>query len=429
MNVVNERITISQLAKELNCKVVNLKAPVKRLKTRSIGVGLNPKEVDKAIKYFGADYLIPIVIAKFIKSQYDEFSEIISLDEIIEQYGLNGKDFKNFVSSTLNNNQIYRFLQPNIFTRYAYDSVRRTQVENLVTFYLKSKVCSSRKTKAIVPQFDARTGNRDGFSQKLIEINLLEPIRTATWKQGNVIGFYKRVGQGWFPIIALHNGKICLEDKIKPDPKTRSVLHIQKRNGEKQPVIWNFSINELVSKENADHKLNYLINMLLFTLDKNGVGAEFKAVGDYMNPYIQVITDPVTINVDDFKPNGSDTKKIIDEKTSTFGNLSFEQILSSLKKLTKELGNSIRTKNSNIIVNSLARKVEVAWIPNEYANIMKNYDTLSAKTGIPKDLLLGEAIVQHYDTLYGATFQEATSAVKMLNDALADELKERLDKE
>ena len=60
---------------------------------------------------------------------------------------------------------------------------------------------------------------------------------------------------------------------------------------------------------------------------------------------------------------------------------------------------------------------------------MKNYDTLSAKTGIPKDLLLGEAIVQHYDTLYGATFQEATSAVKMLNDALADELKEKLDNE
>ena len=81
-NSDTNELRIVDLAKQIGCDYNQLQIPIKRLKTRDIGVELNPVEVDSLIKYFSKDKLISKQMFQFILEQYKQSQELISLAEI-----------------------------------------------------------------------------------------------------------------------------------------------------------------------------------------------------------------------------------------------------------------------------------------------------------------------------------------------------------
>ena len=242
-NSDTNELRIVDLAKQIGCDYTQLQIPIKRLKTRDIGVELNPAEVDSLIKYFSKDKLISKQMFQFILEQYKQSQELISLAEIAKDKLLNNRDFHQFLEE-IDKNERYDFLVPNIFPLTKNDTVKRTKVDDLVNLYLKKKISENTSVSAFVPTFDPTTKKP---SKELIKVNLLEGVRTATWKQGQICGFYKRKRGEVLPIIVLYNGKINVVEAVKHDPKTRSGYNLKPRKkGDRQPVVWAFRINDLI---------------------------------------------------------------------------------------------------------------------------------------------------------------------------------------
>ena len=96
-NSDTNELRIVDLAKQIGCDYTQLQIPIKRLKTRDIGVELNPVEVDSLIKYFSKDKLISKQMFQFILEQYKQSQELISLAEIAKDKLLNNRDFHQFL--------------------------------------------------------------------------------------------------------------------------------------------------------------------------------------------------------------------------------------------------------------------------------------------------------------------------------------------
>lgn len=96
-NSDTNELRIVDLAKQIGCDYTQLQIPIKRLKTRDIGVELNPAEVDSLIKYFSKDKLISKQMFQFILEQYKQSQELISLAEIAKDKLLNNRIFTNFL--------------------------------------------------------------------------------------------------------------------------------------------------------------------------------------------------------------------------------------------------------------------------------------------------------------------------------------------
>lgn len=138
-NSDTNELRIVDLAKQIGCDYTQLQIPIKRLKTRDIGVELNPAEVDSLIKYFSKDKLISKQMFQFILEQYKQSQELISLAEIAKDKLLNNRDFHQFLEE-IDKNERYDFLVPNIFPLTKNDTVKRTKVDDLVNLYLKKKI-------------------------------------------------------------------------------------------------------------------------------------------------------------------------------------------------------------------------------------------------------------------------------------------------
>ena len=424
-------LRIADLAEEIGCDYTKLQAPIKRLKTRGIGVELNPAEVDSLIKYFSKNKLISEQIYHFILEQYKQSQELISLTEISKEKLLNNKEFHQFLDK-IDKNERYDFLVPNIFPKTKNDTVKRTKVDDLVSLYLKKKISENASVSAFVPTFDPTTKKT---SKELIKVNLLEGVRTATWKQGQICGFYKRGRGEVLPIVVLYNGKINVVDAVKHDPKTRNGYNLKPRKkGGKQPVVWAFRVNDLIDydslrrqrtkeKYNSDHHLFYFINMLMQTLDENKIGCEFRCHGKYKDPYISVITDAVKINLSEFVVNGNETKKEKENKVKTFGNPTLDSIIEIAKSVSDTFSVTLRknVEQNTLIIQSRAIKSEVAWFPKDAKEILNALDEVEASTKVPKDILLGRMVIDYYKLVIQPLYSEDTDSVTKMFEAHFEE--------
>lgn len=244
----NIQLTIGRLAQDLGVYYRKLRLPIKRLRTTSIGLSLETKEIAVADDYFGIDHVLPKSLYQFIKEQYRSYKKLVTLDVIAENNHISERDFKHFVKKIMDRNERYQFLQPNIFIKSKSDAVKKSREDKIVNQYLKYKISFNTIVSAKVPQVHVRT-RKNIRSADYVEVHLLEAIRTSTWKQGQVVGFYKNSESRYYPIVSLYNRTLKVETKIRLDPKSRGVLSIKKRHTSKQPVIWSFAINDLLSKK------------------------------------------------------------------------------------------------------------------------------------------------------------------------------------
>lgn len=430
-NSDTNELRIVDLAKQMGCDYTQLQIPIKRLKTRDIGVELNPAEVDSLIKYFSKDKLISKQMFQFILEQYKQSQELISLAEIAKDKLLNNRDFHQFLEE-IDKNERYDFLVPNIFPLTKNDTVKRTKVDDLVNLYLKKKISENTSVSAFVPTFDPTTKKP---SKELIKVNLLEGVRTATWKQGQICGFYKRKRGEVLPIIVLYNGKINVVEAVKHDPKTRSGYNLKPRKkGDRQPVVWAFRINDLIDydplrrqrtkeRHNSDHHLFYFINMLMQTLDENKIGCEFRCHGKYKDPYISLITDAVKINLSEFVVNGNETKKEKENKVKTFGNPKLDSIIEIVKSVSDTFSVMLRknVEHNTLIIQSKAIKSEVAWFPKEAKPILDALDEVETSLKVPKDILLGRIVIEYYKLIIEPQYSEDTDSVPKMFEACFEE--------
>ena len=399
----NTKLTIGRLSQELNLYFERLRLPIKRLRKTSIGLSLEPKEeIAAADDYFGIDHVLPKTLYQFIKKQNSDSKKLVTLDVIAENNHISKRDFKHFVKNVMDRNERYQFLQPNIFIKSKSDAVKKSREDKIVDQYLKYKISFNTVVSAKVPQVRVRTGKNTGFAE-YIEVHLLEAVRTSTWKQGQVVGFYKRTKSVYYPIVSLYNRTLKVETKIRLDPKSRGVLSINKRHSDKQPVIWSFAVNDLLSKNNESHKYNYLINMILSTVNKNHLGCSYRSRGDYNDPYIEMITDGITIDITDFQLKPEDNKKLREDKQHVYGDpKSVEKIKKLITESTNDVGCRITVDENKITIRGRYKKVSIAWIPEMSNEVMKAYEKIEAETGTPVDLLMGEAIVRDYRLMNGA---------------------------
>lgn len=398
----NTQLTIGRLAQDLGIYYRKLRLPIKRLRTTSIGLSLEPKEVSAADDYFGIDHVLPKSLYQFIKKQYGSYKKLVTLDVIAENNHISERDFKRFVKKIMDRNERYQFLQPNIFIKSKSDAVKKSREDKIVDQYLKYKISFNTVVSAKVPQVHVRTG-KNTESADYIEVHLLEAVRTSTWKQGQVVGFYKNSESGYYPIVSLYNRTLKVETKIRLDPKSRGVLSIKKRHTSKQPVIWSFAVNDFLSRNNDNHKFNYLINMILSTVNKNHLGCSYRARGNYNNPYIEMITDAITLDITDFQVQLKDSKKAREDKQHIYGEpKSIEEIQKLIAEATNKVGSRLTVDENKISIRGRYKKVSIAWIPEMSNDVMRAYEKIEAETGTPVDLLMGEAIVRDFRLMNGA---------------------------
>lgn len=437
---LNTDLRIADLAKKIGCDYTKLQAPIKRLKSRDIGVELNPEEVDSLIKYFSKDKLVSKSIYQFVLEQYKQSKELISLTEIAKENLLNDKEFHQFLD-IIDKNERYDFLVPNIFPKTKNDTVKRTKVDDLVSLFLKKKISENTIVSAFVPTFDPTTKKT---SKELIKINLLEGVRTATWKQGQVCGFYKRKPGEILPIVVLYNGKINVVDAVKYDPKTRNGYNLKERKqGQKQPVVWSFRINDLIDydslrrqrtkeRNNADHHLFYFINILMKTLNENKIGCTFRCHGMYKEPYISVVTDAVTIRLNEFVVDESETKKEKENKVKTFGTPTLEGIETIVKTVSDMFSVTIRKNvdKNTLMIQSRAIKSTIAWFPNDAKPVLRALKEMEASSKVPMDILLGQIVMNYYKLVIEPQYSEDTdSIIRMFEEHLGPDFEDPKSKE
>lgn len=415
----NIQLTIGRLAQDLGVYYRKLRLPIKRLRTTSIGLSLETKEIAAADDYFGIDHVLPKSLYQFIKEQYRSYKKLVTLDVIAENNHISERDFKHFVKKIMDRNERYQFLQPNIFIKSKSDAVKKSREDKIVNQYLKYKISFNTIVSAKVPQVHVRT-RKNIRSADYVEVHLLEAIRTSTWKQGQVVGFYKNSESRYYPIVSLYNRTLKVETKIRLDPKSRGVLSIKKRHTSKQPVIWRFAINDLLSKKNNDHKYNYLINMILSSVNKNHLGCSYRARGNYNNPYIEMITDAITLDITNFQVKLKDSKNVREDKQHIYGEpKSIEKIQKLVAEVTNQVGSRLTVGENKISIRGRYKKVSIAWIPEMSSDVIREYEKIEAETGTPVDLLMGEAIVRDFRLMNGAMeLSEDKSLIthELLND-------------
>lgn len=419
--------TISSLAKELGITIAKLRAPLKRIKSRNLIALSNydPKEVNAAIKFFSSSYELSEKLYNGIKFQYESSQKLSGLKEIAEEHNLIYKDFKAFMHE-VDRNEKFKYLEPNIFTKTDLDCVRQTKIAALVTLYLKKKILYNQVKSAYVPQFDARTGGDKPIQrQKMLHVNLLEAVKTQTFKQGQIVGFYKRSRSGYYPIVALYNGDITVETSIKPDPKSRIGYVFKKRDTQRQPILWSISVNDLIDRGganrlgNSDHHINHFINMLMDTLAKKHVGCEVVASGTYKDPYIEIRTESFEFNLTDYQITEKDTKKSADEKISVFGMPDMSFLERMVEETTSEYESSINIKDDQYLrVQSKARKVMIAWLENNAENkeMLTDISNYATQTGRSMDVVLGDMIKDYYELVYVTQKEELGNLSNFFNN-------------
>ena len=433
---MTETRTIGELADTLGLDYVKLRTPFKRLQQTNLYLvigsdgGATPKnkylrQITNINKYFAKASLVDDEIFNFVKDQFEYYqNEITNVESVCKRSYLNEKDLSKFIKN-FDRNEQNDFIARNMFSKNQSDALIRTRIDDLISLYLKKKISETKDTTAVVPSFDAKTKLT---KDKIITVHLLEGIRTRTWKQGVVVGFYfsKKAGCE-LPIVALYNQNIELDDAVKLDPKSRGNFHFAKRKlGNKQPVVWTIPINDLIDysvtdrrkkkeaeKKNVDSHYFYFLNMLLSTLSKYQIGCEFLTHGNYRHPFIQIITDPVIFHLNDFIVSKDDVKKVAEIKLKTFGKSNVEELEKTCRHFTQKLGTNFRVvKNKNeLIIQSDLRKVLVGWFDKESEPVLKGLQEYSVKSGIPMDLLAGKILQDFYSIYIEPSLHEEATTV------------------
>lgn len=428
--------TIGMLADDLKIDFSKLKMPFVRLQKTNLYLaigsngGVTPAnkylhEIANINKYFAKNSIVNDKVYSFVKEQFEFYQkQITNVTTICDNSYLNPMDLVKFIKS-FDRNEQNDFIAVNIFAKNLSDSLIRTRVDDLVSLYLKKKIAETKDTVAVVPSFDAKTKL---IKNEIIKVHLLEGIRTRTWKQGVVVGFYQsQKAKCKLPIVALYNQNIELADAVKLDPKSRGNFHfVQRKLGDKQPVVWTIPINELIDysvvdrrrkketeKKNVDSHYFYFLNMLLSTLSKYQIGCEFVTHGNYRHPFIQVITDTVAFHLDDFVVSKNDAKKVAEIKVKTFGKPSIEKLEQTCSEFVQRKGTRFRTIQSRneLVVQSDKRKVLVGWFDNEAKPVLTGLEEYSIKSGIPLDLLLGQIVGDFYQIYIRPNLHEEATSV------------------
>lgn len=240
--------------------------------------------------------------------------------------------------------------------------------------------------------------------------------------QGTIAGFYKQKGKNILPIVAFFNGDLKVVPEIKRDPKTRNMLILEERDGSKQPVVWVFKINALLDrKTNADHHLNFLINMLLDTIAKNKIGVYYRCAGNFKDPYIELITDSVKIDILDYIAQKNDTKKVQNEKSSVFGIPSIVKVKKQLNEVISMAATLIRIRDNIIIVQSKTKKVMVGWLLDD-ESLLDELKELEARRRIPMDILIGLALQDYIQVAIKPFSNEAPSMADILDENISEKI-------
>ena len=198
---MDEPRTVADLSEELGISSDRLKAPIRHLRERNIGGAINPKKLDVLIKFYAKSSIVEPDIYALVVGQYKAYQDLVTIDDAAKDNLINPRDLKRFCTK-LDLNQKNDFLEPNIFAKYPNTTVNRTHVGELVNSFLKDRIAMNTVTEAIVPQFNSSktlTEKTRPISTKKIKVCLLEPVRSETWKQGNIVGFYRqsrKVGGG-----------------------------------------------------------------------------------------------------------------------------------------------------------------------------------------------------------------------------------------
>ncbi len=403
----NVGMTISDLASRLGLDFLKLKLPINRLKTRNIGVDLDQKQVNILIRYFSKEAVVPEPICKFIINQFEQYHKVVSSEEVAKENLLSKRDFRDFVKG-LNKNEKFVFLKDNIFAKTEFDAIKKTKIKKLVSLFLKSKISKNIYTSAFVHTFDSKTKQK---VRAKINIHLLEGIRTKTWMQGQVVGFYNLKHQDTLPIVALYNGNIEVVDAVKHDPRNRKPFtFIPRQKGKKQPVIWAFNINKLVNSAsdhkkkdfpNQDHRLFHFINMLMETLNDKKISCEFTNGGNPRDPYIKIVSDSVTFDINKFNVSETDTKKEKESKIKTYGIPNLVNIEENIYFFTSKKYIIVKknSRENKAVVVSNSVKIQAGWLPKKDIKIMKGLQEIEGLTGIPVDILVGELLTQWYEAI------------------------------
>lgn len=143
--------------------------------------------------------------------------------------------------------------------------------------------------------------------------------------------------------------------------------------------------------------------MILSSVNKNHLGCSYRARGNYNNPYIEMITDAITLDITNFQVKLKDSKNVREDKQHIYGEpKSIEKIQKLVAEVTNQVGSRLTVGENKISIRGRYKKVSIAWIPEMSNDVIREYEKIEAETGTPVDLLMGEAIVRDFRLMNGA---------------------------
>ncbi|RMC46724.1 hypothetical protein F5ESL0230_05590 [Lactobacillus sp. ESL0230] len=301
------------------------------------------------------------------------------------------------------------------------DGVRRTAVEDFVSEFLKYKISLNVLTSSLVPTFD----KSEGVSNNFIRVTLLDSVQDETWRKGIIVGFYIRKGSPVLPIVAYRKGTIQVVPKVKMFPKEGQSIPFIRRDPEKQPIIFTIKINDFLNDEqDSANKFHYFhtLNILIDTIKKNQVGCTVRCAGTYKNPYIELITETVRINITEYKITNNFTKKCQKEYSLLYDNPDLKQLKSDIKELTSNSPINFRRENNGAItLQSRATKVMVGWLVDDNDGLLPALQKLESENGIPMDILVGKILKDYLDIAVLPYKEEAESLSTIIAQQLEND--------
>ncbi|MFR0595378.1 hypothetical protein [Limosilactobacillus mucosae] len=197
------KLKLSRISSMYNCSYHNLAVYIDRL--RSIYPELHNRDVDITINQClegNADFLISSEIAEALHCQFVEAKNLISLTDLAQEKDLDTLDFRNFVTDSLEKNEIYHtenvFKDPSDFYFKKLGAENSKSAANKVVWaFLKEKARSNTI-------FETKIAVRRNNAVEFKKFHIFEEVQEFKgWKKGRVIGFTKSRGGGRYCLLSV----------------------------------------------------------------------------------------------------------------------------------------------------------------------------------------------------------------------------------
>ncbi len=259
-----EKLKLGRISKMYDSSYQNLAVYIDRL--RSIYPELHNRDVDITINECikgNADFLVSSEIAEALHFQFLEAKNLIALTDLAREKDLDTVEFRNFVTNSLDKNEIYH--TENVFNDPSEFYFKKIGAENsksaankVVWAFLKEKArCNDI--------FEAQITVRRNNSVELKKFHIFEEVQEFKgWKKGRVIGFTKSRGGEILPIVSRFNGEILVEHCIE---KFDNYEFVHKTNSSSKKDLSRPTVRfKLPLKTLTDKNMAFFVNIFIDSL-------------------------------------------------------------------------------------------------------------------------------------------------------------------